>query len=223
MIRYYNIETESMEEVVVNNVYDLITIHDSLKESLNSVVDELKQKVQNNEDLPATAYNVIFENLDYENDSLGCIEFLKNLMVMEESKALPQLSAFVGNVEILIEKYARAMDNFFDSDLSDYMQPQVVYDPPETNCVFLWNFMQKMNLKDKENQEWLHNKIKEWKYKASEQFATIATNYKNDENVWGYTTEDYLNMANRALFFNPENTKALELKVWCLEQESQND
>ncbi|MBR1618380.1 hypothetical protein IJ674_00630, partial [bacterium] len=181
MIRYYNIETESMEEVVVNNVYDLITIHDSLKESLSSVVDELKQKVQNNEDLPATAYNVLFENLDYENDSLGCIEFLKNLMVMEESKALPQLSAFVGNVEILIEKYARAMDNFFDSDLSDYMQPQVVYDPPETNCVFLWNFMQKMNLKDKENQEWLHNKIKEWKYKASEQFATIATNYKNDE------------------------------------------
>lgn len=222
-MKYYNIETQEFVDVQINSASDLVQIHDCLKDSLNSVIDEIKAKIDKGEELPVSAYNVVFENFDYENDSLNIIEMIKKLMYLEEFKELPQLSIMTNNANVLIEKYVNAMDHFYDSDLTDYMQPQVVYDPPETNCVFLWNFMQKMKITDKENQEWLHNKIKEWKYKASEQFATIATNYKNNENVTGYTTEDYLNMANRALFFNPENTKALELKVWCLEQESQND
>ena len=218
-MEYYNIQKDTMEEVNISNVYDLIGIHDCLKDSIQSIVKDLKEKIINGEELPTMAYNVVFEHLAYENDSINVIEFIKTLMQNEEGERLPKLSAFSENKHILIEMYEKAMDYFFDSDLSDYMQPQVVYDPPETNCIFLSNFMYKMNINTKEDQEWLKNKIKEWKHKASEQFATIATNYKNDENVWGYTTEDYLNMANRALFFNPDNTKALQLKVWCLEQE----
>ena len=218
-MEFYNIKTDRLEEIEITDVNQLMGIHDIMRDTQRNIADYFISRAEKGEQLPSMAYNIIFENFDYENNSKEIINFLKNLMYQEQSGGLPKLQAFLSNASVLVGYYSEAMDYFVEKEICDYIEPNVTDDLPESNCIFLNNFFNNMKMNSEEDKKWLKENISKWRNEIGDFFANNAVRIWEDGS-YGYTQDDYLRWCNRALHFNPNNIKALQLKILCLEQDN---
>ena len=209
----YDIKADAIEEFQIDDVDVLIGIHDFMAENKETIANELKRRYLQGEKLSKMVYKVIFENFNYKKDSVEIIELLKKMMLQEKNNELPKFDAFLSNAKILEVMYEKAMNQFVEIEICDYLDEnkEVPYD----YCKFFYDYCLEMNANEPDNKECVEETVDNWKKKIADFYTSSLLNMIEHG---GYTVEDYLSLCERALNFNPDNLEALKMKIWCLEQ-----
>ena len=116
-MEYYNIQKDTMEEVNISNVYDLIGIHDCLKDSIQSIVKDLKEfdKLQ--------YQSIVESSKQMENRWKDVLALKKALaenkdVLLDEDKSEKFMSSFYSDAEGKIKEIKESVEKI-DKDYED--------------------------------------------------------------------------------------------------------
>lgn len=86
---YLDINKLQLEEKNGLDIMDLIGVHDLMNDSKNSIAEEIMQRFEKGEELPAMAFSIVFEHLDYFREINEEINILQKIMKAEKENKLP--------------------------------------------------------------------------------------------------------------------------------------
>lgn len=194
------------------SVQGCVDAYENLNNAKESIVKSLINKMRDYQKLTPKAYKIIFENINYEASPDEALEFVKEIMSLEKQGKLPQLDKFNPNAIIIKNLYAKAMDYYVKSDLSEHLNDEFYLSIPDCNCTCLINFLLDMKLQDGENQEWLHNKVEYWRTEIANQFSSILYNTYT-YHFEGISKNIFLHWCNLILtYFSKNDEVALRIK-----------
>lgn len=216
-MKYADINTLSLVDVGGLSNYDLIGFHDLMKDSQQSIADDFFYKFEQGEELPSGAFQIIFEHFNYDDFSEEALSILQKLMLAEKLGKLPQIIAGYPNNKLLVEYYIKAMDGFIYNDKA-YIW--VNDEKPQQYISYFRSFSKDSGLYLDSDKEYLDEQISNWNSKIAEIIAQYTLD-KRDYESEGLTVEDFSNWTDMALSYDPNNSTALKLKLWC--NENKND
>lgn len=207
-MEYVDINKLQLEEKNGLDIMDLIGVHDLMNDSKNSVAEEIIERFEKGESLPAMAFSIVFEHLDYFREIHEEINVLQKIMKAEKENKLPKLRAFEDNAEILANYYIDALDNYIDmaSDVSDWISYNLI----DKNISFLSEFCLAKGLDSNNEKETLHEYITDWHILAGDKIADYTLTKKAMENIPRETINEWMELA---LKYNPDCVAALKFKI----------
>ena len=229
--RYVEINSENMHNIYIDKEMsneDLLDLKHILSGLQDVIVDDFKEKIDNDVLVPNLAYTLVIDRIcnsccffdDYEYE----LDYFKRLLDKEIDGKLPDDITNKSDLFkeptywTLFKGYCNLMDSFADyiADNSSYAED--LFDKSAKYFEILRKFCsyhQEDALILKECEE----KIIEWKTAIGDACAQSANNifYGSDSST--YDVEDYLRWVDKALLYSPDNVDALKIKLWCKEQE----
>lgn len=207
-MQYVDINKLQLEEKNGLDIMDLIGVHDLMDDAKNSVAEEIMVRLEKGEDLPAMAFSIVFEHLDYFREIHEEINVLQKIMKAEKENKLPKLRAFEDNAEILANYYIDALDNYIDiaSDVSAWLSDNLI----DKKIGFLTEFCLAKGLDSNDEKETLHEYITDWHILAGDKIADYALTKKAIENVHRETINEWMELA---LKYNPDCVEALKYRI----------